>query len=56
MVSDEEGKVSHLPPLGSRLGNGVKYTLLGAFVSLFLQTFFSTRTGRTARQPNRRAH
>ena len=34
---------------GGRLGDGVKYTLLGA-LSYFLPTFFSTRSCRMARQ------
>ena len=36
--------------IGGCLGDGVKYTLHGAFLFIYLRTFFSTRTGRTARQ------
>ena len=40
-----------MQPFGGRLGDGVKYALLGAFVLfIILSTFFSTRTGRTAHQ------
>ena len=51
-MSDEAGKVSRLQPFGGRLGDGVKYTLLGAFKIIFnvFPTFFSTRSGRMARQ------
>ena len=47
-MSYEAGKVSHLQPIRGHLGDGVKYTVgrLGAF----LPTFFSMRSGRTARQ------
>ena len=41
MASDESGKVSQLQPSGGRLGDEVKYTLLGA--ELFFTDFFSPR-------------
>ena len=55
-MCDEAGKISNLQQFGAHLGDGVKYTLLGAFIYIYLNrpiylaTFFSTRSGRTARQ------
>ena len=47
--SDEAGEVSNFQPFRGRLGDRVKYTLFGA-LKKNLPTFFSTRSGRTARQ------
>ena len=33
LVSEEADKVYHLQPFGGHLGDGVKYTLLGAFLN-----------------------
>ena len=51
-MTDEAGKVSHLQPFGGGLGDGMKHKLgfIFIFILFFLPTFFSTRTGRTARQ------
>ena len=46
--SDEGGKGSNLRPFGGRLGDEVKYTLLGAFFTDFLHAL------RSHDAPNRR--
>ena len=58
--SDEAGKVSNLRPFGGRLGDGVKFTLIGPFLFFFyfLKKFFTDfllHALRSHGAPNRRA-